>query len=262
MRDVKTRCQQAGCLLRLSSLLITLHCSLFTPRPAAAIGPSGKFIAAQLIYPGGNWDPYPSALTSLMTALVSRTSVDASLERAEISLRDPALFRYPLLFMMGDQSFPPFGDAEVRALRQYLDAGGILFVDDGFGVENDGFHASFTRLVQQLYPGRKLELMDEDHAVYVAFHLLRRVEGGRRLVKTNLYGVQGEGRSLILYSFNDLAGSWARDDLGNFIYPCFPGGDYQREMGFRMGINVVLYALTLDYKKDLIHQPYILRRQK
>ena len=41
-----------------------------------------------------------------------------------------------------------------------------------------------------------------------------------------------------------------------------PGGEAQREMAFRLGINLAMYALCLDYKTDQVHVPFILRRRQ
>jgi hypothetical protein len=41
-----------------------------------------------------------------------------------------------------------------------------------------------------------------------------------------------------------------------------PGGDRQREMALRMGINLVMYATCLDYKRDQVHVTEILRRRR
>ena len=39
-----------------------------------------------------------------------------------------------------------------------------------------------------------------------------------------------------------------------------PGGDGQREMALRFGINLVMYALTGNYKTDVVHAPALLQR--
>jgi hypothetical protein len=44
-------------------------------------------------------------------------------------------------------------------------------------------------------------------------------------------------------------------------FECLPGGESQRELAFRLGINLILYALTGNYKEDQIHVPFIKRRQ-
>ena len=70
------------------------------------------------------------------------------------------------------------------------------------------------------------------------------------------------GRAAIVYSQNDLGGAWAKDAFGNWAYQCYPGGDTQREHAFRMGINLVMYAMCLDYKTDQVHVPFILKRRR
>jgi hypothetical protein len=39
-----------------------------------------------------------------------------------------------------------------------------------------------------------------------------------------------------------------------------PGGDNQREFAVRFGINLVMYALTGNYKGDQVHVDTILER--
>ena len=35
--------------------------------------------------------------------------------------------------------------------------------------------------------------------------------------------------------------------------PVTPGGETQREMAFRVGVNLVMHALTGNYKDDMVH---------
>jgi len=39
-----------------------------------------------------------------------------------------------------------------------------------------------------------------------------------------------------------------------------PGGERQREMALRTGVNIVMYALTGNYKADQVHVPALLER--
>nr|HMS45714.1 DUF4159 domain-containing protein [Alphaproteobacteria bacterium] len=58
----------------------------------------------------------------------------------------------------------------------------------------------------------------------------------------------------------DWVAAWAYDENGRPMYRVVPGGDKQREIAFRFGINLVLYTLTGQYKADQIHVPAILER--
>ena len=52
----------------------------------------------------------------------------------------------------------------------------------------------------------------------------------------------------------------ALDDRNQPLYPVVPGGERQREMAFRTGVNIVMYALTGNYKADQVHVPALLER--
>ena len=58
-----------------------------------------------------------------------------------------------------------------------------------------------------------------------------------------------------------MPGAWAIDprSAGRCL-AVVPGGERQREMAFRVGINLVMYALTGNYKADQVHVPFILER--
>jgi hypothetical protein len=44
------------------------------------------------------------------------------------------------------------------------------------------------------------------------------------------------------------------------LFPVTPGGERQREMAYRFGVNIIMYALTGNYKSDQVHVPAILER--
>jgi hypothetical protein len=71
---------------------------------------------------------------------------------------------------------------------------------------------------------------------------------------------QADGVSSIMITPNDLASAWALDDKGVPIYSVTPGGERQREMALRTGINIVMHALTGNYKADQVHVPALLER--
>ena len=64
----------------------------------------------------------------------------------------------------------------------------------------------------------------------------------------------------MLLGSHDWAAAWARDGAGRYRFPVVPGGERQREMAFRFGVNLVMYAMTGNYKADAVHLPSILER--
>ena len=70
----------------------------------------------------------------------------------------------------------------------------------------------------------------------------------------------GDGVSPIIITGNDLAAAWAVDEDGLWLYPTVPADPRQRELAFRAGVNIVMYALTGNYKADQVHVPALLER--
>ena len=77
-----------------------------------------------------------------------------------------------------------------------------------------------------------------------------------------LEGIVADDRVVVAYSQNDIAGAYSRDNFGNWEFECDPGGAAQRERAFRLGINLVMYALCNEYKSDQVHVEFIMRRRQ
>jgi hypothetical protein len=224
-----------------------------------AVPASNTFILAQLQYPGGQWDPRPLATASLMQEVRLRTSVETRDERHTVSLRDPALFSYPFLYMTGERGFAPFSDDDIVILRRFLLFGGLLLIDDARGTKGQDFDASVRREIARVFPEQPLKILPPDHTVFRSFYLIRTV-GGVRVVNPYLEGVHVGDRTPLLYCQNGLGAAWERDYLGNWVATCHPGGEAQRLEAFKLGVNCILYALTVNYKQDLIHIPFIRKK--
>jgi hypothetical protein len=228
-------------------------------RPARALDPSAMLAIGQVQH-GGSWNPRPSALRRLGWELGRRTSIEPAPEATPVRLGAPGLHRHPMLYLAGAGGFPPLSDPERAALRRHLVYGGFLLVDSADGSEGSGFDAAVRRELSRLLPASPLQPVPREHVLHKTFYLLDR-QGGRLLVKPWLEAQAIDGRLAVVYSQNDLGGAWARSELGEWEYPCTPGGEAQREAAFRVGVNVAMYALCTDYKDDAVHLPFILRRR-
>ena len=102
-----------------------------------------------------------------------------------------------------------------------------------------------------------------DHVLTKAFYLLQdfpgRCAGGESGSKRRKAGIN-DGVSGVIIGANDWAGAWAVDEAGGRCTPWFPAARRQREMAYRFGVNLVMYALTGNYKADQVHVPAILER--
>jgi hypothetical protein len=233
------------------------------PGRAHGIGPRSLVSMAQLVYEGGLWRPREQAVSKLMLEVEKRTSIAVDVKERPLTATDPELFYHALLLWTGDRGFPPLPEAATQRLGVYLRAGGMLFIDDCEGGTGGEFDRSVRRDLARALPELKLGVVDWGHVFFKAFYLLdQRRPWGRVDVSRDVEGVAMADRLAVIYSRNDLQGAWARDDFGRYLYPdVVPEGERQREYSFRYGINLVMYALCINYKADQVHIPFILKRR-
>ena len=231
------------------------------PGRARAFGEASQFIPA-IARHGGDWDARLAALRSLCWELSARTSLRAFPEPRPVSLASRELFQFPFLYLGGSRAFPPLSEAEVTGLRRFLTFGGFLVADAGDGSAGDGFDRSMRREFARLFPERALTRLPGDHVIFKSYYLLDR-QAGRLATRPFLEAILGDGgRALAVYSQNDLAGAFQRDELGEWAFEVTPGGETQRELALRVAVNLAMYASCLDYKADMLHLPFLMKRRK
>ncbi|MCC7381035.1 MAG: DUF4159 domain-containing protein [Deltaproteobacteria bacterium] len=233
--------------------------ALGSPWLLGAAGASDLRVA-QLITKG-TWNPRPESMRRLLWEVALRTSIEVDLEVVPVEAAKRALFRYPFLYWAGTGAFAPLEEEEVRQLRRFLTYGGTILIDSADAEPGGPFDASIRRDLGRILPRQELERIPRDHTIYKSFYLIDH-QAGRTLHNAYLEGTMLEKRLAICYSQNDLGGAWARDAFGRWEFQVTPGGERQRETTFRLGINLVMYALCLDYKDDLVHAPFILKRRR
>jgi hypothetical protein len=239
---------------------------------ARAIGPGAQFRIAEVAWPGMTpaTPPRGPGLQRLGTEIAVRTSIAVARDNpVPAALGDERLFETPFLYLSGDRRFTPPTGRDLESLRRHLTFGGFLLIDSAEGRAGGEFDQSVRQLVAELFPAPAAGLtpLPDDHVIYKSFYLARSVAGrvaAARELEAVFPGGAGTpgGRAAIVYSQNDLGGAWVKDSFGNFLYQCYPGGEEQREHAFRLGINLAMYALCLDYKTDQVHVPFILKRRR
>jgi hypothetical protein len=202
-----------------------------------------------------------AGLRGLGLILNRRTAVEAA-DPVGVRPDEDELSVFPLLYWpISRQQRPPSTHA-VRKLNAYLANGGTILFD----TRDEGGGAGGGRLLRQL--ARDLNVpplvpVAPDHVLTKAFYLMQDFPG--RWVGGTLWVEQpnsrvNDGVSAVIVGSNDWAAAWAIDRDGKPEYAIVPGGELQREMAFRFGVNLVMYALTGNYKADQVHVPAILER--
>jgi hypothetical protein len=247
-------------LSRRRFLALGAGASLLRPRAGWAIGDRSLFHFARLNLPGLP-DPRPTALKRLAWEIVRRTSVQTASDSAELRIGDPNLFHFPFMVLSGDRGFALPPETDIARLRRYITYGGFLLIDSSEGRAGGGFDESVRRLLAQTLPGELPIRIPDSHVLWKSFYVLHGAPG-RIVAAPYLEGVERDRRLAVVYTQNDLGGAWARDGFGRWEHEVTPGGDEQREEAFRLGVNLVMYALCLDYKTEQAHIDYILRTRR
>ena len=217
-------------------------------------------------------------LIGLGRFLVERTAVEPGEPFAVNILNDEIAF-FPILYWPVLANARPLPEATLTKIDAYMKQGGMIIFDTkdygqavpaGFSLRSEG-GTPMQRLLGNLDIPR-LEPVPEHHVLTKSFYLLRsfpgRWDGGQLWVEAEAPRDSDQGRqarrvdgvSSILITSNDFAAAWARDERGQYLYPTVPGGERQREMALRTGVNIVMYALTGNYKADQVHVPALLER--
>lgn len=219
--------------------------------PALALGRSSEADVAEILLPTGSVSR-PDAWTRLLYELEVTTSIETVATVVQLPPEDPALFDHPFAVLSGAAAFPPLSSAVRQQLHRYLSYGGFLLIDDTTGLENSGFDASIRRLCGRLFPTRPLAFLPADHSLYRAFFLIDRPVG-RLSTYPRLEGITLGETTPVIYSRNDLGGGLARDGSGRHAAPVDNGVPAQRRECVKLGVNLYVYALTSNYKKDQAH---------
>jgi len=212
-----------------------------------------------------------AGLAGLSEILARRTSIEPGPPMGVDLEKDVVVF-FPLLYWPISTAQRDLSPDALTKLAEYMRTGGtVLFDTRDAGLVPRGFSrgggrsANTARLQQML---QRLDIaalvpVPQDHVLTKAFYLMQafpgRYAGGNVWVELRPGG-SNDGVSSIIIGSNDYAAAWATDATGRPVAAVIPGGERQREMAYRFGVNLVMYTLTGNYKADQVHVPSILER--
>jgi hypothetical protein len=207
-----------------------------------------------------------AGLRGLTLVLNRRTAVEAE-EPMAVDVEHDELAFFPLLYWPIVAGQPPLSPDAVARINFYLRNGGTILFDtrDTDSAEIDPRGGEGQRRLQQMARGLDIPQLipvPPEHVLTKAFYLMQgfpgRFAGGTLWVEAK-DSANDEVSSVIVGS-NDYAAAWAVDRNGRPMFATSPGGELQREQAFRFGVNLMMYALTGNYKTDQVHVPSILER--
>lgn len=212
---------------------------------------------------GHGWNTdYPDSDVNFMVRFseLTKTHVARDAEgfpnHVVVTLRDDSVFNYPFIFMsdVGTLGFTP---DEAARLRDYLLRGGILYVDDFWGIRA---FDHFSREMAKVLPQDEYPIVDVplSHPIFSTFFTILEVpqipsiqywrrsggsgtsERGLESDQAHFRGIFDEaGRLMVIMTHNtDIADGWEREGEDDEFFYRFSIRAYP------VGVNIVIYAMT------------------
>lgn len=202
---------------------------------------------------GGSWSiDYPKADRHFLFAMERLSIINAAPDEHAVKLTDPELPHLPFIYAL-EVGAMQLVDEEVQALRDYLLAGGFLFIDDFWGTwawEN------LATQMQLVLPDHPIVEIPSTHPIFSTVYDIEEItqvpnyRNGIAFERTGVtYESDGthahvrgifddDGNLMVLINWNtDLGDAWEWAD-----HPEYPS--YFSTYAVKLGINIVIYAMT------------------
>lgn len=205
-----------------------------------------------------------AGLEGLTRVLAARTAVEpGAVIGVDPATTDLALF--PLLYWLLPDVPTQTSPESARALDTYIKSGGVIFIDTRGAGREPAAARAIARAALRGIEAPPLEAVPEGHVLTKAFYILRgfpgRYPNAKLWVETaaSSGASANDGVSPLILGDGDWASAWAN------AAPVMQYGDYTQaqrtqEIAARVGVNIVLYALTGNYKADQVHFETLLKR--
>lgn len=201
---------------------------------------------------GGGWmTDYPDSDLNFSYRLQELTSMKVDPNGKILKLTDPELLDYPFIYIIepGGMSLE---EDEVLGLRNYLENGGFLMVDDFWG--EDEWYV-FYENIKRVFPNKEPKELPLDHEIFHCVYDLKEKPivpsinhylGGQQTERWDAQEahyrgiVDDEGRLMVIICHNtDLGDGWEREGIDPGYFK-----EYSEKFSYPLGINIVTYAMT------------------
>jgi hypothetical protein len=207
----------------------------------------GRFTLARIRYPtyGGWRADYPTMEQHLSTMLDDITSLSVHVDGSNVhDFDDPELLKTPLAYLSEPGYWYPT-NSEVTGLRDYLEKGGFLIVDDFHFPEE---WAVFEVAMRRVLPAAEIKRLDITHPIFNSFFQIESLKVpypgrlGERGLMGEFLGIHEDNdlnkRLMVIINYNIDLGDyveWSHRD----VYSQLPTNE-----AYKFVINYVVYGLT------------------
>jgi len=218
----------------------------------------GRFTFVRINYdtaPGGFWyrglpawaHGYSVSEENLMKIMNEVSCLGANDETFNtLALDDPAIFKYPLIYII-EVSWWNMTDREGAALREYLQKGGFVIVDD-FKAEGDFGSAGWGRFAENMkraMPEARFVDMDTSHPIFHSFFEIESLttfpqayNAGQPIFR-GLYKDNDPNKRLqMIVNYNtDISQYWEWSGRGLRPFD-------ETNEAYKLGVNYIIYGMT------------------
>jgi hypothetical protein len=196
---------------------------------------SGFQIARVKYSGGGDWYNDPSAEVNLLKFTAQNTNIKVKAEYTAADLTGDDIFQYPFLFITGHGNMS-FTEQEAERLKQYLERGGFLYVDDDYGLDK-----AFRREIKKVFPDKELTELPFDYGMY---HCLFDFRSGPPKTHEHDnkpprgYGIFIGKRLAVYYTYeSNPSDGWVDPEVYN-------DPPQKREEALKFGANIIVWVLS------------------
>lgn len=184
---------------------------------------------------GGDWYSDPTALPNLIKYCNQNLKTNIYDEPSTIEIGSPEIFNFPFTHLTGHGNII-LSENEALNLRIYLEAGGFLYVDDNYGLDE-----YFRREMKKVFPNNDFIELPPNHPI---FHQKYDFNEGLPKIHEHdkkppqAFGLFIEERMVCLYTYEtDLGDGWEDADVHN-------DSAELREKALKMGANIISFVFS------------------
>ncbi|CAD0005375.1 DUF4159 domain-containing protein [Flavobacterium salmonis] len=201
----------------------------------ASISSFSQEIALLKYSGGGDWYANPTSLPNLIRFCNSNIQTQIKAKPSTVEPGSPDLLSYPFVHMTGHGNVV-FSDSDISNLRNYLNGGGFLHIDDNYGMDQ-----YIRKEIKKIFPNNNLIEIPASHPIFqkpfpfpnglpkIHEHDAKRPQA---------FGIFVENKLVLLYTYEcDLGDGWEDPEVNNDPAEV-------RQKALKMGANIINYIFT------------------
>lgn len=195
----------------------------------------GQDIAVVKYSGGGDWYANPTSLPNLVAFCNQNINTKINTKIATVEIGSADIFSYPFIHMTGHGNVV-FNPNDVQNLKNYLNSGGFLHIDDNYGMDE-----YIRKEIKKVFPNNELKEIPIAHEIFQKPYSfpngLPKIHEHDNL-RPQAFGIFINNRLVLLYTYqSDLGDGWEDREIHNDPIEI-------REKALRMGANIINYVFS------------------